>query len=627
MALLIAVELFTLLFAIHTLSAVRAYVGGEGLWSKAQKDAIYYLQKYYRTHDEADYKAFQDFMKVPLGDHKARIEMLKEKPDLNIVREGFLEGRIHPNDIDGIIKLFRRFHNISYIHDAIIIWTQADSIVSQLPPLGEKIHEEITSSTGIGDTPASIVLLNQLAPIDQQLTVLEDNFSFTLGEGSRWLENLILKLLFGVALTVEISGLLLTISVSRGIARGINEIVRASKLIAKGDFNIRAKSYTEDEIGTLAASFNQMSDDLKKRKDEQKRAEEDLKGQKEMYETLINAQSEMGIGVTVTEDQKIVYANAALCKMYGYDEEEILSMPSFLSLVVENDRERVTNRMKQRLAGDNLSDTGETAIVRKDGTVLNIEYSLKQVAVGNKKQLVSVIRDVTERKRAEEELLRSNKELEQFAYVASHDLQEPLRTISSYVQLLQSRYQDKLDQDANEFIHFAVDASERMRNLINDLLTYSRVTTQPKILSDVDCNQIVKHIVDSFASRENNKTKFIISDLPVIKADQLQMAQLFQNLISNAVKFNKDKTPQVLISARQQNHHYLFSVKDNGIGISPDYKEKIFVIFQRLHNRIKYPGTGIGLAICKKIVELYGGKIWVESKEGEGSTFYFTIRK
>jgi len=225
-----------------------------------------------------------------------------------------------------------------------------------------------------------------------------------------------------------------------------------------------------------------------------------------------------------------------------------------------------------------------------------------------------------------EELTRSNKELEQFAYVVSHDLQEPLRTIGSYVQLLKERYQNKLDKNADEFIGFAVDGTLRMKALINDLLSYSRVSTRPKVFGEVDCNHVVTNVIANFNARlRETDIKFQIDSLPVLKADESHIVQLFQNLISNAIKFKKEHHSQIRISSQQQNGSYLFSVQDNGIGIAPEYKEKIFILFQRLHNRMEYPGTGIGLAICKKIVEQYKGRIWVESKAGEGSTFYFTL--
>lgn len=243
--------------------------------------------------------------------------------------------------------------------------------------------------------------------------------------------------------------------------------------------------------------------------------------------------------------------------------------------------------------------------------------------------------NITPAKRAENELKktmveleRSNRELEQFAYVASHDLQEPLRMVSNFTQLLSKRYSGKLDPDADTMINFAVDGARRMQMLIMDLLTFSRVMTKGMPFETVDLNDVLLAVEKNLQMTVKESGALIkAGHLPVIKADQVQMAQLFQNLISNAIKFRSEREPVVRISAEEKKHDWVFSVSDNGIGIDPQFKDRIFVIFQRLHDMAAYPGTGIGLAICKKIVERHGGKIWVESEAGEGSTFYFTLAK
>jgi PAS domain S-box-containing protein len=241
--------------------------------------------------------------------------------------------------------------------------------------------------------------------------------------------------------------------------------------------------------------------------------------------------------------------------------------------------------------------------------------------------------ELNERRRAEEklaqqakELARSNAELEQFAYVASHDLQEPLRLIASYTHLLAKRYMGKLDADADEFIGYTVESTQRMQRLISDLLTYSRVSMHGKPFDKTDLNEALKQALFNLQiAIEENQALITQDNLPVLNVDAVQMAQLFQNLIGNAIKFHGHEPPCIHISARQAGEMWIIAVKDNGIGIDPRFSERIFILFQRLHDRSEYPGTGIGLAICKRIVERHQGKIWVDSEPGQGATFYFTL--
>ena len=225
-------------------------------------------------------------------------------------------------------------------------------------------------------------------------------------------------------------------------------------------------------------------------------------------------------------------------------------------------------------------------------------------------------------------LEHKNDELQQFAYVASHDLQEPLRMVSSYVQLLARRYKGKLDEDADDFINFAVDGANRMHVLINDLLTYSRIGTKGNPFRLINTDNIIKEVLKNLSvTIEENKAEIICHSLPSIVADKSQIIQLFQNLLANAIKFKGEDTTKIKIEAEKTDEGWKFSINDNGIGMDSEFTDRIFVIFQRLHNRSKYPGTGIGLAVCKKIVERHGGRIWVDSQIGVGSTFHFIIPK
>jgi signal transduction histidine kinase len=267
--------------------------------------------------------------------------------------------------------------------------------------------------------------------------------------------------------------------------------------------------------------------------------------------------------------------------------------------------------------------------------LLNHQRNLKESENRYRQAYEQLNAQMQERKQVEEalrkktdELARSNRDLEQFAYVASHDLQEPLRMVTSYVQLLARRYKGKLGSDADDFIGFAEAGAIRMWKLIHALLTYSRVGMRVNQLELTDCEAILSQSLNNLkVAIEENGAVVTHDSLPTVMADNSQLVQLFQNLVGNAIKFRGREPPRVHISAGPNGNSWIFSVRDNGIGIAPEYVERIFVIFQRLHGREEYPGTGIGLAICQKIVERHGGHIWVESQVGEGATFYFTLPK
>jgi two-component system, sensor histidine kinase and response regulator len=231
-----------------------------------------------------------------------------------------------------------------------------------------------------------------------------------------------------------------------------------------------------------------------------------------------------------------------------------------------------------------------------------------------------------EHQHAQEELARSNQDLEQFAYVASHDLQEPLRMVATYTQLLAERYRGQLDDNADKYIHYAVDGALRMQSLVQDLLTFSRIGRQAADLQNTDCNAVVETAVKNLrAAVDESRARVTHDPLPTVMADGSQLLQVFQNLLGNAIKFRGPEPPALHLSACKKGREWVFSVADNGIGIAPEHAETVFVIFKRLHTRAEYPGSGIGLSICKKIIERQGGRIWVESQLGQGATFKFTL--
>jgi PAS domain S-box-containing protein len=318
-------------------------------------------------------------------------------------------------------------------------------------------------------------------------------------------------------------------------------------------------------------------------------------------------------------------------KILGYSEKELLGN-KFVDFVHPDDIE-ATLKEVDKLKTGSVTINFVNRYRKKDGNYLWFDWNTTPDTATGK--LYAMARDITDRKNAEtnlkqisQELARSNQDLEQFAYVASHDLQEPLRTISSFVQLIDKKQVDKKDEETKEYFQFIMSATEKMKNLIKDLLDYSRVG-KSIVFSTVDCNIILKEVIAEMdASIKESKAKITFPVLPAVKGNDVQLKQLFQNLISNGIKFRKkDSKPEINITVEEKPTEFLFAVKDNGIGIEERYINKLFVLFQRLHSETEYSGTGIGLAICKKIVLLHGGKIWVESKPGQGSTFYFTISK
>jgi light-regulated signal transduction histidine kinase (bacteriophytochrome) len=265
---------------------------------------------------------------------------------------------------------------------------------------------------------------------------------------------------------------------------------------------------------------------------------------------------------------------------------------------------------------------------RKDGQIRWVESRVSMVKDSDGKPIGvrGVTTDITELRQVEAELRRSNEELQQFAYVASHDLQEPLRMVTSYLQLIEQRYADQLDEQAHEFIDFAVGGATRMKQLINDLLAYSRVQTNREAFKPVDVSALVDSVLANLGSQIEETGAMVERDpLPTVRGNATLLTQLFQNLLNNALKFHGENAPKIEVRAERKGPMWQFAVRDNGIGLDPRYADRIFVLFQRLHSQTKYTGTGIGLTICKKVVESHAGEIWVESQPGQGATFFFTL--
>jgi PAS domain S-box-containing protein len=376
---------------------------------------------------------------------------------------------------------------------------------------------------------------------------------------------------------------------------------------------------------------------------ERRRAEEALKEVQEAFRRAFeDAPIGMALfGVEAGNRGRLLQVNSSMCEITGYATRELVSM-TLEEITHPHDYETEHPLAEQLLRGEIPNYQLEKRFQRRDGGVVWAMHNVSTVHDSSGRLLYGIaqVQDITRRKHTEDrlasvaselerrasELERSNSDLQEFAYVASHDLSEPLRMVSSYVQLLARRYGDKLDSDADEFIGFAVDGVNRMQRLIDDLLAYSRTGTSEYRIGPVDCGELVRDtLVGMQTTIAEAGAEVVVGDLPTVRGDEGQLRQLFQNLIGNGIKFRAEEPPRVEVSAERAAGEWLFRVADNGIGIDPRHAERIFSVFKRLHGREQYPGSGIGLSICKRIVERHQGRIWVEQGEAGGSVFSFTI--
>jgi PAS domain S-box-containing protein len=412
-----------------------------------------------------------------------------------------------------------------------------------------------------------------------------------------------------------LGGLVGMMAFSSGVIRRVRRLQANTERLAAGK-PLRSLPPGDDEIGRLGRAFDAAASRLRK------------------TEGLLHGVIEGTTDVVFVKDLEgryllmnpagASYLDRPLDQIVGRTDEDLYS-PDLAARIRETDRD--------------VSDTGQihlyetTDVIAGSKRIFLTTKGPFRDGFGRLVGVFGISRDITERKRLEdtleeraEDLERSNKELEQFAYVASHDLQEPLRIVAGYAELLARRYGGSLDQDADEFIGYMVDGVRRMQRLINDLLHYSRVGTKGKEPVPTDLDRVLVEALGNLGAKLEETDAEVTADrLPTVPADEGQLVQLFQNLIGNAVKFHGDQRPRVHVGAERRNGEWEFSVADNGIGIDADYRDQIFEIFQRLHARDEFEGTGIGLAICRKIVDRHGGRIWVESTPGRGSTFRFTI--
>ena len=422
----------------------------------------------------------------------------------------------------------------------------------------------------------------------------------------------------------------------RSAQRPERERRKPTKVHFRGtDFNFTAG--TEELLEILMSAFEEVTQLNALLRDELEQRQQAERALGESGEQLRRAVLEAPFPVIIhAEDGEVILQSKVCAELTGYQPEEIPTIADWTEKVYVARRDLVEADIDLLYTVDARVNEGEYEIQTKSGTTATWDFSTAPLGTlpDGRRLVITMAMDVTARKRAERalqqqtvELARSNEELQQFAYVASHDLKEPLRVISSYVQLLQRRYVGKLDERADRYINYAADGAQRMKGLIDDLLAYSRMRTRRNTLEPVNCLAVLERAVANLdAAVLESNAEITHGDLPDIRGDESQMVQLFQNILGNAIKYRGEALPQIHVEGEKTEGGWKLAFRDNGIGIAPEHVTRIFEIFERLHSREEYSGTGIGLAVCKRIVERHGGRIWAESEVGKGSTFYFTLQ-
>ena len=448
-----------------------------------------------------------------------------------------------------------------------------------------------------------------------------------------------LKSLSNIILFTGLGGILFGIAVAFLVIRSISNPIRklniAAIKVSHGDFQSSINLEGKDELASLGDSFNLMTSSLRENFQLIQQNSEEIKEQEERFRKVIEA-SPAAI-ILMNQDRKINLVNLQTERLFKYKREELIGL-SAENLIPErllNENSTTPDILKSNEKIDSLGIEQNFYGLTKLRKEIPIEVRLNFIRINNEDMILASIIDITERKHQEAEIKKyvdmlqfKNKELEQFSYITSHDLQEPLRTVLSFIDVIQEDYAGKLDKDLDVYLKYISEASIRMSNLIKSLLDYSRIGYKGKV-EKIDCNVVLESVIADLGYKIEKAKAVIHSEkLPIIEGFNLELRLLFQNLITNAIKFRKKtESPEINISFVEKKLHWQFSISDNGIGIGEEFQNKIFVIFQRLHNREEYEGTGIGLSHCKKIVELHGGEIWVTSEKDQGSTFSFTIPK
>lgn len=582
----LAALLLVSIAGLDTLSAARAFVGGESSWSKAQKRAVNHLLHYTRYHDANEYQQFLQALAVTQGDRQAREEMDRAEPDYETVRAGFLLGGIHPDDIRRMYLLYRYGRHWQPVAAAIDMWREGDVQIARLQQAGETIRAQAQQQAL--DLEAIEAQLREVRRIDARLDRLEQRFSLALGKATRQAEQLLNTLL-----------------------------ILGTALLAAFGVGLTRKALRDYETQQQA-----------------------LDASRQRYRVFF--ESSIDAVVLVHVDGEIIDVNPAACAMFGYSRDELVGMHR--SRLIDSKAENVRQAIEARSTAGHYR--GQLQYRRKDGSWFTGEISSTQFvdADGDTKYSV-VIRNISRRLAQEAEIHRlnsqleervaertaelehANRELEAFCHSIAHDLTTPLRAVNGYSALLAEEYGDRLDAEAHHYLQRTREASLRMSRLIDALLDLARHARQPLHRADVDLSRMAGGLLAEL-QREQPERRVEIDIQPGLRlnGDAVLLHELLRQLLSNAWKFTTDADPaRIGIGRDDTRQPPAYYVRDNGIGFDMAFGNKLFRAFSRLHSPGLHDGTGIGLAVVATIVDRHGGKVWAESAEGSGATFYFTL--
>lgn len=622
MGVLIVAELIALVLGMRTLSAVRGYVGGEGYWSKGQKDAVFALQRYAITQEEIYYKQFLDNLKIPLGDRLARLEVLKDDMDYEKAKSYYIAGNIHPDDVGAMITLVRYFGNFYYLKQVIGHWEGGDELIAELIQLGERIHLQLRDKKNIQIIDVK-PMLEEIALLNTKLTLKEDAFSTTLGKASRWLENLLMLVLVFSILSIGGVVILTAYSYGREIMKSLAELNSAVVAVENGNLDQHVPVRSKDEIGQLSESLNRMFSSLKRQ----------IKG-REFAE-----QSEAKIKTLADTMPLIVYVADINGEMQFYNQRfwKFTGSPpmhprdvDWQSYIHPEDVYMVSENFRIALERKK-SFAAEYRIRGQEGSYRwflgRAEPFFNQEGVAT--QWYGTATDIHEQRQSRLELQKAVKIRDEFLSIASHELKTPLTSLKLQVQIRQ-RYLDKgeLNRFSPEKIKTMSDEDEtqinRLIRLVDDMLDISRMASGKLVIRKENCDLVllVKEIIHRFELQLLESKCSLNFEAPaeiVGHWDKFRIEQVIINLLTNAMKYGKGG--MIFLKLSQENDVAIISVRDLGIGIQPRDLDRIFEQFERAISPSEVSGLGLGLYIAQEIVKSHNGTILVESEYGKGSTF------